>query len=158
MKARRRPWPLTVAKLPVATNRVPFGDTAMCRTRVSSPGLTTPATVMLMVPRLAPVVGFSALTCPVKFPAAMSEPLASLMSETVRMFPGRKVGSIRLLTRSYLTRPRRVMSLTFEKAPAMNSAVPSAVASMPPTRPLKARLSGEMTPVSRSKATKFCRA
>ena len=50
------------------------------------------------------------------------------------------------------------MPLTFEKAPAMNSAVPSAVASMAATVPLNDRSSGEMTPVSRSKATKFCRA
>ena len=38
----------------------------------------------------------------------------------------------------------------------MKSALPSAVASMAPTIPSNERLSGEMTPVSPSKATKFC--
>ena len=127
MKARLRLWPLTVAKLPVATNRVPSGETAMCRTLVSSAGSTTPATVMLMAPVSAPVVGSSAISFFVKFPAAMTAPLASSMSDTVRMPVGAKVGSIRLLTRSYLRIPRRVIPLTLEKAPAMKSAVPSAV-------------------------------
>ena len=51
MNACLRLWPLTVAKLPVATNRVPSGETAMCRTLVSSSGLTVPATVIDVHPR-----------------------------------------------------------------------------------------------------------
>ena len=115
MKARLRLWPLTVAKLPVATNRVPSGETAMYWTLVSSAGSTTPATVMLMAPVSAPVVGSSAISFFVKFPAAMTAPLASLMSDTVRIPVGAKVGSIRLLTRSYFMIPRRVIPLTLRE-------------------------------------------
>ena len=158
MNARGRPWSLTVAKLPTATNRVPSGETAMWWTLVSSPETISPATVIAMAPVSAPVVGSSATRCFEKVPAAMTAPLASLMSDTVRRFPAKKVGSIWLLTRSYLTSPRRVMPLTWEKEPEMKSAVPSAVASMAATVPLNDRSSGEMAPVSRSKATKFCRA
>ena len=92
-----------------------------------------------------------------KLPAAMRAPLASLISDTVRMPVGAKVGSIRSLTRSYLASPRRVIPLTCEKAPEMNKAVSSSDASIPVTTPSNDRLSGDMTPVSLSKATKFCR-
>ena len=117
MNACLRLWPLTVAKLPVATNRVPFGETAMYWTLVSSPVQTTPATVMLIRPVSAPVTGSSAMIFLVKFPAAMTTPLAITMSDTVRMPVGAKVGSIRLLTRSYFMIPRRVTPLTLAKAP-----------------------------------------
>ncbi len=155
-KARLRLAPLTVVKLPVATNRVPSGETAMYWILVSLAGSTTPVTVMLMAPVSAPVVGSSAISIFGKFPAAMTAPLASLISPTVRIPVGAKVGSIRLLTRSYFMIPRRTMPLTCEKAPAMKSALPSAVAWMAPTIPSNCRLSGEMTPVWASKATKFC--
>jgi hypothetical protein len=119
MKARLRTWPFTVAKLPVATSLVPFGETAMNLILVSRAGSTVPATVRLMAPVSAPVVGFRAMSFLVKLPAAMTQPLASLMSDTVRMPVGAKNGSIRLLTRSYLRIPRRVTPLTDANAPPM---------------------------------------
>ena len=48
MNARLRSCPLTVAKLPVATSRVPPGETASFLTLVSWAGSTTPAMVRLM--------------------------------------------------------------------------------------------------------------
>ena len=84
MNARLRFRPLTVVKLPVATSRVPFGETAMWLTLVSLFVSTTPETVMAIAPVFAAVVGFSASTRPAEFPAAMTTPLASSRSDTVR--------------------------------------------------------------------------